>query len=86
MGRDLAPLAGEMGTGGPQAPSWEDIQHLIERVDEVCRESEALRMHAERAMRRRDFWPDSRQPAHRDRHGEGRRREPDGSDGTGGTL
>ena len=41
----------------------EEIQHLIERVDQVCRESEAVRMHAERSMRRRDFWPDYRQPA-----------------------
>jgi len=51
--------------GAPKPPTWDDIQHLIERVDEVCRESEMLRAQAERQMRRRDFWPDRRQPPRR---------------------
>lgn len=49
----------------PKPPTWDDIQHLIERVDEVCRESELLRAQAERQMRRRDFWPDRRQSPRR---------------------
>ena len=88
MGRDLAPFNGEMGTGEPKPPSWEEIQHLIERVDQVCRESEAVRMHAERSMRRRDCWPDYRQPASQeDRRTDAARGEPDNSsEDTGGTL
>ncbi len=88
MGRDLAPFNGEMGTGEPKPPSWEEIQHLIERVDQVCRESEAVRMHAERSMRRRDFWPDYRQPASQeDRRTDAARGESDNSsEDTGGTL
>jgi hypothetical protein len=35
---------------------------LIDRVDEVCRESELVRAQAERTLRRRNFWPDRRQP------------------------
>jgi len=69
-----------MGTGESKPPSWEDIQHLIDRVDQVCRESEALRMHAERSMRRRDFWPDWRHPARRhDPGADGPSGQPDGS-------
>jgi hypothetical protein len=77
-----------MGTGEPKPPSWEDIQHLIDRVDQVCRESEALRMHAERSMRRRDFWPDRRHPPRRhDRIADTPGRKPDGSpEGTNGSL
>jgi len=88
LGRDLAPFNGEMGTGEPKPPSWEEIQHLIERVDQVCRESEAVRMHAERSMRRRDFWPDYRQPASQeDRRTDAARGESDNSsEDTGGTL
>ena len=77
-----------MGTGEAKPPSWEEIQHLIKRVDQVCRESEAVRMHAERSMRRRDFWPDRHNLAPRDE----RRSEPadrnsdDSSEGPGGAL
>ena len=49
--------------GATKTPSWEEIRRLIDRVDEVCRESEVTRAHAERAMRRRDFWPDRDQVA-----------------------
>jgi len=72
-----------MGTGVPKPPSWEDIQHLIDKVDRVCRESERLRAQAERAMRRRVVWPDESQ-----RHQgtplskPGDDRSPDGTDGT----
>lgn len=88
MGRDLAPFNGEMGTGEPKPPSWEEIQHLIERVDQVCRESEAVRMHAERSMRRRDFWPDYRQPASQNaqRPDPARGDSGNSSEDTGGTL
>jgi len=48
---------------GQQPPTWDDIRSLIERADEVCRESEYLRAQAERARHRRDFWPERRQPA-----------------------
>ena len=88
MGRDLAPVQGEMGTGVPKPPSWDDIQHLIDRIDQVCRESELVRAHAERTMRRRDFWPDRRQPP---RHHNYTPDPPDSGDdgsseGTDGTL
>lgn len=43
-----------------QPPSWEEIRDLIAHVDEVCRESEYLRAHAERVMRRPTVWPDQR--------------------------
>ena len=38
-------------------PPWEDIKGLIERVDEICRESERTRDRADHAMRRRPIWP-----------------------------
>jgi hypothetical protein len=41
-------------------PSWEDIKELIERVDEVCRESERTRNYADRAMKRTAIWPERR--------------------------
>jgi hypothetical protein len=50
-----------MGTGVPNPPSWENIQHLIDRVDQVCRDSELVRAHAELTLRRRLLWPDWRQ-------------------------
>jgi hypothetical protein len=56
----------------PTPPTWNDIESLIRHVDEVCRESEAVRSYAERAMRRRDFWPDRRQPPRRHHHNEHR--------------
>jgi hypothetical protein len=59
------------------------IQHLLERADEVCRESERLRADVERAMRRRDFWPDRRQAPRRHPSAVGRDDYlPDGSGGT----
>ena len=88
MGRDLAAIHGEMGTGELKPPSWDEIKNLIDRVDQVCRESEAVRMHAERSMRRRDFWPDRRQsPPRHLRLVDAPDRKPDDSpEGTGGPL
>ena len=51
-----------MADSGP--PTWEDIRGLIDRVDEVCRESESLRARAERALRRPQIWPDRRTAPH----------------------
>jgi hypothetical protein len=48
---------------GEKAPTWDEIRSLIERADEVCRESEYLRAQAERARRRPEVWPERRQPA-----------------------
>ena len=48
---------------GEKAPTWDEIRSLIERADEVRRESEYLRAQAERARRRPDIWPERRQPA-----------------------
>ena len=48
---------------GPKPPSWEEIRILIERADEVCRESEQLRAQFERSRKRPEFWPDRRGPA-----------------------
>jgi hypothetical protein len=72
-----------------KAPTWEEIRGLIDRVDEVCRESEYLRAHAERVLRRPTIWPDRRrepqkhtQPGH-----SGRRREDIAqSKGSGGSI
>ena len=44
----------------PKTPTWDDIRGLIDRVDEVCRESEYLRASAERGLRRPHVWPDRR--------------------------
>jgi hypothetical protein len=41
-------------------PTWDEIRGLIDRVDQVCRESEQLRAHAERMLRRPRVWPDRR--------------------------
>ena len=41
-------------------PSWDEIRGLIERVDEVCQESERVRDHANHSMRQRPFWPERR--------------------------
>ena len=50
----------------PKAPpTWDEIRSLIERADEVRRESEYLRAQAERARRRPEVWPDRRRPAER---------------------
>jgi hypothetical protein len=43
-----------------QPPTWEEIRSLIEKVDQVCRESEYLRAHAERVMKRPMVFPDRR--------------------------
>ena len=48
---------------GENAATWDEIRSLIERVDEVCRESEYLRAQAERARHRPHVWPERRQPA-----------------------
>jgi hypothetical protein len=48
-------------------PSWDDIRGLIERVDEICRESERTRSQAEHSMKQRPVWPDRhRNPRHPD--------------------
>jgi hypothetical protein len=41
-------------------PSLEEIKGLIERVDEVCRESQRVRDQANHSMRRQAFWPERR--------------------------
>ena len=41
-------------------PSWDEIRGLIERVDEVCKESEKVRDRADHSMRQRPIWPDRR--------------------------
>ena len=72
---------------GPKPPSWDEIRALIERADEVCRESEHLRDQFERARKRPEFWPDRRQPArtHEPGHMHDRREEtgctPEGNQG-----
>ena len=48
---------------GEKVPTWDEIRSLIERADEVRRESEYLRAQAERARRRPDIWPERRHPA-----------------------
>ena len=70
-------------------PTWDDIRRLIERADQVCRESERLRAQAERARQRPQFYPDRRQPSRvLDTADVDSRRENEGSDseGTDGTL
>ena len=47
----------------PKPLSWDEIHRLIERADEVRRESEYLRAQAERARHRPDIWPERREPA-----------------------
>lgn len=69
-------------------PTWEEIRELIQRVDQVCRESEYLRAQAERARNRPIVWPDRRHSPrqHDDHHRYDSREEPsstpEGSDGT----
>ena len=61
-----------------KAPTWKDIRGLIDRVDEVCRESEYLRDRAERGLRQPQFWPDRRrQPRTHDESGHVPQREKD---------
>lgn len=66
---------------GEKVPTWDEIRSLIERADEVCRESEYLRAQAERARRRPYIWPERRQPVRQ--HGienrDGRRAERESS-------
>lgn len=70
---------------GENAPTWDEIRTLIERADEVCRESEYLRAQAERARRRPNIWPERRQPArkHGGDHSNARRSERDSPHGGG---
>jgi hypothetical protein len=42
----------------PPPPS-EEIRRIIDRVDEICRESERTRSRADDSMRRRPIWPDT---------------------------
>jgi hypothetical protein len=46
--------------GERKPPSWEEIRELIQRVDEMCRESETVRNRADSAMKRRPIWPERR--------------------------
>lgn len=41
-------------------PGWDEIKGLIEKVDEICRESQQIRDRAEDSMRRKPFWPERR--------------------------
>jgi len=45
---------------GKEAPRSERIRALIEEVDRVCRESEAITNDIDRAMKREAFWPERR--------------------------
>jgi hypothetical protein len=62
---------------GEKGHTWDEIRSLIERADEVRRESEYLRAQVERARRRPDIWPERRQPAptHANEDTKGRRKE-----------
>jgi hypothetical protein len=69
-------------------PTWDEIQGLIRRVDEVCRESEYLRGQAERARHRPTVWPERRkQPSRQSEPGRSQQRReedvtPEGSEGS----
>jgi hypothetical protein len=39
-------------------PPWDEIRGVIERIDDICRESERTRDRADHSMRRRPIWPD----------------------------
>jgi len=41
-------------------PASDEIKGLIERVDEICRESERIRDRANHTMRQVPIWPDRR--------------------------
>jgi hypothetical protein len=65
-------------------PTWDEIRGLIDRVDAVCRESEQVRAHAERIMRRPKVWPDRRKSRQHSTHSFHRREDdatPQGSNG-----
>jgi hypothetical protein len=47
MGEEKPPVSGE-------------IKGIIERVDEICRESERIRDRADHTMRQPPIWPDRR--------------------------
>ena len=72
----------------PQPPTWEEIRALIERADEVCRESELLRVQAARQRHKPAFWPERRQPARKHDRQVGSERDEGGStpEGSEGTL
>ncbi len=40
------------------ASAFDEIKGIIERVDEICREAERMRDHADHAMRQRPVWPE----------------------------
>jgi hypothetical protein len=44
----------------PKPPASDEIKGIIERVDEICRESERIRDRANHTMRQTPFWPDRR--------------------------
>jgi hypothetical protein len=41
-------------------PSWDEIRGLIDRIDEICRESERTCARADASMKQRSAWPDRR--------------------------
>jgi hypothetical protein len=41
-------------------PTSDEIRGIIERVDEICRESERTRDRADHSMRQKPFWPERR--------------------------
>ena len=41
-------------------PGWDEIDKLIKRVDEVCKEAEEARNRAHRINTSKPFWPDRR--------------------------
>jgi hypothetical protein len=47
-----------------ERPESAVIREMVERVDGIVRDAESVRAHVDRAMRRRPFWPDRRQPRH----------------------
>ena len=50
----------------PDRPPSEQIRALIEEVDRLCRETEAVTNEVDRSMRRGAFWPERRKTARRD--------------------
>jgi hypothetical protein len=44
----------------PKPPASDEIAGLLDRIDEVCRESERVRKGVEHSMKSRPFWPERR--------------------------
>jgi hypothetical protein len=43
-------------------PTSEQVNALIEQLDRTVRDAEVVRMHVERQLRSRSFYPDRRNP------------------------